>query len=124
MTKSFSIVAKVHKEIGIGYRVKVSILDLGMYINGMVVMTPNDEHDWSVYPPALRTFKNYTYLIEFDKKLALWSEIYEASIEAVKVWQSADKSEDTHFVRSRPIGADVVLEDIDDEPIDFKDIPF
>jgi hypothetical protein len=38
MAKSFTIETQVHKPIPQGYRVKVSVLDIGMYINGMVVM--------------------------------------------------------------------------------------
>lgn len=109
----FSIEAKVHKELSSGYRVKVSILDLGLYINGMVVFPPSEEHEhWTVYPPSMRAGRGkYTYITEFNKKLPLWEEIFDACVDAVKLEQSYDK--------------DVVITDFDeDAPITLDDIPF
>lgn len=111
--KAFNIEAVVHKELSFGYRVKVSILDLGIYINGMVVFPPNEEHDyWTVKPPAMRAGRGkYVYIIEFNKKLPLWEEIFDACVDAVKLEKSYDK--------------DVVITDFDeDAPINLDDIPF
>jgi hypothetical protein len=114
MAKSFTIEAQVHKSIPQGYRVKVSILDIGMYINGMVVMPPTQDHkDWSVYPPSQRAGRGkYAYIVEFNKQLHLWDEIYDACVDAVKLEMSNDKM-------------DVVITDFDeDAPINLDDIPF
>lgn len=111
--KTYNVEAKVHKELAFGFRVKVSILDLGLYINGMVVFPPNDEHNyWTVNPPAMRAGRGkYVYIIEFNKKLPLWEEVYDACVDAVKLDQSYHK--------------DVVITDFDeDTPITFDDIPF
>jgi len=124
MTKVHSIAAEVHKPIGAGFRVKVFVLDLGMYINGMMVFPPDGEHEWSVYPPALRVFGNYKYMIEFNKKMALWTEIYEASVDAVKLWQSNDNSEDGYMMTSKPGEVDAVSGVNEDEPINLDDIEF
>jgi hypothetical protein len=109
----FNIEATVHKELSLGYRVKVSILDLGLYINGMVVFPPNEEHEhWAVYPPSMRAGRGkYAYITEFNKKLPLWDEVFDACVDAVKIRQSDDK--------------DVVIADFDENaPITIGDIPF
>lgn len=112
MPKLHTIEAEVHKQLEKGYRVKVLVLDLGFYINGMVVFPPNNEHkEWAVYPPKLHAgFGNYVAIIEFDKKQFLWIEIFEACVDAVKLRMS-----DT---------IDVVITDIPDDPITLADIPF
>jgi hypothetical protein len=114
MPKSFTVEAKVHKELSFGYRVKVSVLNLGMYINGVVVFPPNEEHDyWTVKPPAMRAGRGkYVYIIEFDKKLPLWEEIFDACVDAVKLEQSYEKK-------------DVVITDFNEnEPINLDSLPF
>jgi len=109
MAKIFNIDASVHKELASGYRVKVSVVDLGMYINGMVVFQPNDDHkDWSVMTPAMRSGRgNWTHVVEFNKNNALWEEIYLACVQAAKQYVSEQ---------------DVVLLDISDEPMSFDNI--
>jgi hypothetical protein len=116
MPKVFTVTADVHKAIGNGYRVKVSLLDLGVYINGMVVFPPSEEHDdWSVMTPARPAGRGkYARIVEFNKKLPLWEEVYVACVDAVK----ADPEFNNEQVK------DVVLEDIDDGPIDLSNIPF
>lgn len=113
MAKSFTIEAQVHMSIPQGYRVKVSVLDIGMYINGMVVMPPSEDKDWAVYPPSQRAGRGkYSYIVEFNKQFPLWDEIYDACVDAVKLEMSLDKK-------------DVVITDFDeDAPITLDDIPF
>ena len=114
MPKAFTVEAEVHRELKQGYRVKVSILDLGVYINGMVVFQPNEDHtEWSVMTPALRSGKGkYTHVVEFNKKMPLWEEVYLQCVDAVKL----------HISDGRAL--DVVITEIDDGPINLDDIPF
>lgn len=113
MPKLFTVEAEVHKEIPQGYRVKAKVLDIGIYINGIVVMPPNGDKDWAVYPPSQRAGRGkYRYIVEFNKQLPLWDEIYDACVDAVKLEMSLDKK-------------DVVITDFDeDAPITLDDIPF
>lgn len=113
MANSFNVEAQVHKPIPQGYRVKVSLLDFGIYINGFVIMPPKDDHDWAVYPPSQRAGRGeYKPIVEFDKHQTLWQEIYDACVDAVKLEMSYDKK-------------DVVVTDFDlDKPITLEDIPF
>lgn len=83
-----NIEATVHKQVKNGYRVKVSIPEMGMYINGMMVYPPNSlSSDWVVYPPAIRSQGGYRPVIEFNKSKPLWLAINKACTEAVKLDQ-------------------------------------
>lgn len=85
MEKQYNLDASVHKPIGKGFRVKVSIHDLEMHINGMVVYPPSRERDeWTVYTPAIYRAR----VIEFAAKSPLWKEISAACISAVKLYLS------------------------------------
>lgn len=93
--KLHTVEATVHKKYGKGYRVKVSILDLGIYINGMMVYPPNEEHEsWSVLTPARPAGRGkYARIVEFNKKLPLWEHVYDECVAAVKLYE-ADSNED------------------------------
>lgn len=107
-----TVEASVHKQYGEGYRVKVCILDLGVYINGMMIYPPNEDHeDWAVLTPARPAGRGkYARIVEFNKKLPLWEHVYDACVNAVKLELSS-------------VNKDVVLEDIPDV-ISFDNIPF
>lgn len=113
MTKLYAAEAKVHKQLGNGsYRVKVSVLGLGLYINGMIVFPPAESKpNWAVYPPSIKVNGSFTQPFEFDKNEPLWIEIFEACTDAVRLDQ-----------QSQP--RDFAPDDIPDEPIDFSAIPF
>lgn len=91
--KLHTVEAEVHKQYGNGYRVKVMILDLGIYINGMMVYPPNDEHkQWSVLTPARPAGRGkYARIVEFNKKLPLWEHVHDACVDAVKLFQHDSK---------------------------------
>lgn len=116
MPKLHTIEAEVHKtvptSVGTAYRVKVSILDLGMYINGMMVYPPNAKFDqWGVTPPSRPAGRGkYAFIVEFNKKEALWGEIYDKCVEVAQLEYQNSKDE--------------VLTDIPDGPINLDDIPF
>lgn len=98
--KLHTVEAAVHKPVGNGYRVKVSIIDLGIYINGMMVYPPNEEHDnWSVLTPARPAGRGkYARIVEFNKKSPLWEHIYDACVDAVKLYSADSKDTvDTDF---------------------------
>jgi len=113
MAKLHTVEASVHKRCNNGYRVKVSILDLGIYINGVMVFPPDEVSDqWEVLTPARPAGRGkYARIVEFSKKKPLWEHVYDACVEAVKLEQVNEVE-------------DVVLEDISDEPVSFDDIPF
>lgn len=126
MSKQFNVEASVHKLLATGaYRVKVSLLDFGMYINGALIYPPNEEHDWAVYMPSQRAGKGiWKPIIEFNKKLPLWAEIYDACIEAVQLDVSFGDVASRSTTRVDTVHKDFVIDDISDEPINFEDIPF
>lgn len=95
MAKLYSVEASVHKRYGEAYRVKVSILDLGVYINGMMIYPPNEDHDgWAVLTPARPAGRGkYARIVEFNKQLPLWEHVYEACVDAVKI-EMANEQQD------------------------------
>lgn len=116
MENEYDVAAEVHKPVGAGYRVKALVYDLGLYINGMMVFPPNDEHDWAVYPPLLgRAGRGkYRYTVEFDKSAPLWNEIYAACIEAVELKMNPD------YTNQGPIEMQVDINDASVEPVPKK----
>lgn len=66
------------------HRLKVSILDLGLYMFGFrVSKSDRNPSGWWVQAPATMTKVGWKTNPEFDKKLTLWSEIELSCINAV-----------------------------------------
>lgn len=122
MPRLYNLDAECHMQLkNGGYRVKLAILDHGLYINGMVVFPPNSEHGnkWNVYTPSA----NRARLVEFNSKLPLWEEIKDACIDAVKLYQSNEKVDDglldlpkEEFDKQFPDELDRALKDFGLEP--------
>lgn len=108
--------AAVHKEIHEGYRVKLLLPDIGMFINGFRVYPPNDKHpdSWIVLTPTLPPTK--VRVVEFNPSLPLWLWVQTVCIDVVK--------EHMGYIDKPKHHKDVVLEDIEDKPIDFSGVPF
>lgn len=132
---SYEIQAEVHKPVGSGFRVKASILDFGIYINGMMVFAPNEENkQWCIYTPAKPAGRGkYVHVIEFDKTTTLWSEITKACIGSVEQYLGHDHFINTPWDKKQTtVGStedeknnqDQVYDVVDDQPIDLNDIQF
>jgi hypothetical protein len=114
MPKLYNIEAEIAPSdpTKVGYRVKVWDKEMGIYINGMMVYPPNPKFpEWGVVPPSMRAGRGrYSYIVEFNKKLPLWEEIYDKCVEVAQLEFANNKDE--------------VITDIPDEPINLDDIPF
>lgn len=110
--------AQFHKEIHEGFRVKILIPDIGLYINGTRVYPPNAKHPdkWVVLTPSIMK----TRIIELNPNLPLWGMIQKACIDAVSEYKLSNSTPSSSGTQGR----DVVPEDIPDGPIDFSEIPF
>lgn len=76
--------AEVLGDIPNGFRLKVSVLDLGLYMYGWTTRaSTKSKSGWWVQPPATRTANGWKHTVEFDKAEALWVEIEVACINAV-----------------------------------------
>lgn len=78
--------AYVHMPLGEGYRVKVSVIGLGMYINGAIVYPPGEKNNnrWTLFLPNIHIgHGKRMYPLEFNKQSPLWLEIYEIAVKAV-----------------------------------------
>lgn len=124
MSSVYNFEAEVHMPLNEGYRVKLSEHTIGMFINGMVVFPPNSKSkEWKVYTPSTRSGRGFIHPIEFNGKKAMWLEIKESCIDAVKQHLGDDAIKEQVDSYIAPSG-DTVLLDIDDRPIDLSEIPF
>ena len=80
---NYIVGAEVHKELANGYRLKVTVEALGVYINGFRVLPGKKDHKWWVLPPQTKLGARYIDIVEFDKSLDLWIDIQNACINAV-----------------------------------------
>ena len=123
MTEQFDIEAAVHTPLAKGYRVKASIKSIGMYINGIVVFPPDAKSNkWEFRSPANKNGLKWSSIVEFDTKFPIWKEITEECFRAVREYIASNQGipMPQHYSHTQ----DVVLEDIDDGPIDLSSIPF
>lgn len=75
-----------------GYRLKVSILDLGMYIDGWRAMPSiKIAGTWWIQPPANSVNGKFVSPIEFDKTMSLWKEVQDSIIEAIETYKREAK---------------------------------
>lgn len=74
-----------------GIRLKVSIPDLGIYIDGFRgYPSQKVEGTWTIYPPSVRVGGGYKDVVEFNKKKSLWREIAEAGLQTIEIYESAE----------------------------------
>lgn len=101
MPEEYVIEAMVHTAVGKGgYRVKVSVPELGLFLNGAVVFpnTKDEGGKWVMFPPSYRIGKNPKpfYPAEFDRSKPLWQELSEAAFLAVEKFIDAGEPAHNH----------------------------
>lgn len=85
MINLHSVDVEVLGEINNGYRLKISILDIGVYIFGFTIRhSDKNESGWWVQPPAQLINGKWKSTIEFDKSKSLWLEIEQECIDSIK----------------------------------------
>lgn len=100
------IEAQVLGDIPNGHRLKVSVLDLGLYMFGWTARrSEQSKSGWWVQPPATKTASGWKQTVEFDKSKSLWIEIESTCIDAVLSQQGTD------------VVAEVTDKDLTDEAI-------
>jgi hypothetical protein len=119
VTTSFSnqthiVEVEFRGEIKGGYRLKVSILDLGLYIDGMRLTKPSGT--WWLQTPAQRVNGRFWHNTEFNQKMTLWQEIFNKCIEAVEDYESSSESLTEEDLSDEAIskGLDEAIEDLDE----------
>ena len=115
MANKFIVEAHVHMRFPPnGYRVKVGIPELGIYINGMVVFSPNSKHaKWSVFTPQITTNGGGKLRpIEFSKKNELWQCIEDACISAVNDYEDVGGSEENVLLNGSEQDKEKLLKDL------------
>lgn len=80
----FDVQIEVLGDINNGYRLKVSVLDLGMYMFGWTARrSDKNESGWWVQQQALKIGNGWKLIPEFNKALPLWQQIENKCIETV-----------------------------------------
>ncbi|MEI7486290.1 MAG: hypothetical protein WCJ72_02560 [Chryseobacterium sp.] len=88
-----SIESQVISDIKGGFRLKVSILDLGMYIAGFTARySDKNESGLWIQPPATKVGEKWISVVEFNKNKVIWEEIEKSIIEAVNMYTIPDNS--------------------------------
>lgn len=98
------------------YFIKISFLGTGMYINSFSVQPSKfEDSPYWLQPPKHRQGMRWIPTVDFAKGYPLWQIIEEKAIKAVEQYKLDIPS---------PNSKDVVLEDIDDKPINFDNLSF
>lgn len=81
----FRVEVEVHMPIKGGYRLKVSVHKLGMYINGwQMYRSTRHRFGWQSKPPYYMAKGKTYYPLEFNKHEQLWMDINVACVRAVR----------------------------------------
>ncbi len=96
-------------EIRDGYRVKVSLPEVGVYISGWTVRE-SDKTVWWVQPPASNKGGKWYPAIEFDKNKELWKQIETACIVAVEKEKELYESNSIHPNNDEPLDLSAIPE--------------
>ncbi len=84
MNATFDVSVEIHQAITNGWRLKVTLPTLGMYINGFRAYPSKKEVGaWAIYPPSQKVGSRFVAVMEFDKSMPLWDEIERAAKIAV-----------------------------------------
>lgn len=90
---SHIVEAVVTNKIRGGYRIKVSVLDLGMYMDGCRLLHSGKEEDgWWFQAPSYRYGNGWKAAVEFDKRKQFYSLLKEKCIEAVQTQEDGSAS--------------------------------
>lgn len=87
MYENIMVEAEIRSELktGNGYRLKISCLDLGMYIDDFrVVRDDKNSTGWWVQQPSLKVGFRYKKCPEFNKQHFFWKKIESACITKVQ----------------------------------------
>lgn len=97
----FDIEIEVLGDISNGYRLKVSVVDLGMYMFGWTARrSEKNKSGWWIQQQAIQIGGNWKLIPEFNKALLLWQKIESKCIEVVMDYESNPQQEITDEMMS------------------------
>lgn len=85
MNDGYDIEVTIRGEIENGYRLKVSFLNIGMFIDGFRALRVPEEKNpsgWWIQQPSYRVGRNYKKSPEFNMKHPFWLAIEKACVDA------------------------------------------
>lgn len=88
MRNLYCVEAEVRGDIKGVYRLKISILDLGVYVDGFTARHSDiDDTGWWIQPPARQVGARWISVIEFDKSKTLWVEIVNCCLDTINLYE-------------------------------------
>lgn len=125
----FDVEVEVLGDINNGYRLKVSVLDLGMYMFGWTARrSDKNESGWWVQQQATKIGNGWKLIPEFNKALPLWQKMEKKCIEAVTYYEDNPPEEITDDMltpESISKGLDEAFEKLDKPKVESgKAIPW
>lgn len=116
MPNLYCVESEVRGDIKGGYRLKITILDLGVYIDGFTARHSDfDDSGWWIQPPAKQVGGKWKHVIEFDKSKTLWAEIVNCCLDTINLYEQ-NKTKDLIEVEDV---SDVAIERGIDEAIEM-----
>ncbi len=95
------------------YRLKVSVLDLGMYMFGFrASKSDKNTRGWWIQSPAIKTSSGWKNNPEFDKKQTLWLEIEESCTNTVISYGST--SDDVYIPEDSELTDEAIAKSLDE----------
>lgn len=85
---TFDIEIEVLGSINNGYRLKASVLDLGLYMFGWTARRSDKNNSgWWVQQQAIQINNDWKHIPEFNKAMPLWQELEAKCIHAVQEYE-------------------------------------
>jgi len=116
MSDDYGIEVEVRGQITGGYRLKVTVTSIGMYIDGFTAResTRNTSGYW-IQPPAQQVNHKWIHTPEFNTKTDFWAQLEEKCLQALGDSDPSTTQKDTVYMPT-----DTELE----EPINLDDLDF
>lgn len=91
MDNELGIEMEVRGEIRNGYRLKLSVNSIGMYVDGFTaVKSPRNASGFWVQPPRQEVNGEWKRMVEFALKTEFWATLEEKSLEAINGYNDTD----------------------------------
>lgn len=117
MIEDYGIEVEVRGKIKGGYRLKVSFISIGMYVDGFrATESAKNRLGYWVQPPAQLVNGEWKTTVEFDKQSDFWKELERKCVEAVEL--EGDTKDTVYKPSDKDMEEPINLDDIDffDEP--------
>lgn len=116
MDDEYGIEVEVRGQISKGYRLKVNVTSIGMYVDGFTAReSDRNVSGYWIQPPAQQINHKWIHVPEFSTKTDFWARLEEKCLHAIGDYDSSPTQRDKVY---QPTDEDL------DQPINLDDVPF